>query len=37
MLTAIYFLNFLLNDIFDLTDTDIFGSFIREMIYKRHI
>ena len=37
MKTTIYFLKCLLNDIFHVTDTDIFASFIREMIYKRHI
>ena len=37
MLTAFYFLKSLLNDIFHVTDTDIFASFIREMIYKRRI
>ena len=37
MQTAFYFLKFLLNDIFFLTETDIFASFIRGMIYKRHI
>ena len=31
---SILFSLFLLNDIFYLTDTDIFASFIREMIYK---
>ena len=33
---SILFLKFLLNDTFYLTDIDIFASFIREMIYKRH-
>ena len=32
-----YFLKCLLNGIFNLTGTDIFASFIREMIYKRRI
>ena len=37
MLTAFYFRKCLFNDIFYLTDTDIFASFIREMIYETHI
>ena len=37
MYTAFYFFKCLLNDIFYLTDTDIFASFIRKMIYKRRI
>ena len=35
--SILFFRNFLLNDIFYLTDTDISASFTREMIYKRHI
>ena len=35
MQAAFCFLKCLLNDIFYLTDTDIFASFIREMIYKK--
>ena len=31
MQTAFYLLKFLLNDVFYLTDTDIFASFIREI------
>ena len=34
---SILFSQYLLKDIFYLTDTDIFASFIRRMIYKRHI
>ena len=37
MLTTFYFLKCLLNDIFHVIDTDIFASFIREIIYKRRI
>ena len=37
VLLAFYFLKLLLNDIFYLTYTDIFASFICEMLYKRHI
>ena len=37
MYTPFYFLKCLLNDIFYLTETDIFASFICEMIYKRRL
>ena len=37
MYTTCYFLKCLLNGIFYLTETDIFASFIREMIYKRSL
>ena len=37
MQAAFCFLKCLLNDIFYLTDTDIFASFIREMIYEKRI
>ena len=37
MVNNILFLKCLLNDIFQVTDTDIFSSFIREIIFQRRI